>query len=90
MTFGNHARMARERRRSRNRAFSVRQVARRIGVEPAYLSKVERDQVSPLSGATIRRLAEELDEDPDVLRQLKEMPDQAILRVVREVRDGNW
>ena len=82
--------MARERRRSRNRAFSVRQVARRIGVEPAYLSKVERDQVSPLSGATIRRLAEELDEDPDVLRQLKEMPDQAILRVVREVRDGNW
>ena len=82
--------MARERRRSRNRAFSVRQVARRIGVEPAYLSKVERDQVSPPSEATIRRLAEELDEDPDVLRQLKEMPDHAILRVVREVRDGNW
>lgn len=116
MTFGNHARTARERRRSRNRAFSVRQVARRIGVEPAYLSKIERDQVAPPSEATIRRLAEELDEDPDVLlamagkvssdlreiilrrprlfadvlRQLKEMPDHAILRVVREVRDGNW
>ena len=116
MTFGNHARTARERRRSRNRTFSVRQVARRIGVEPAYLSKIERDQVSPPSEATIRRLAEELDEDPDVLlamagkvssdlreiilrrprlfadvlRQLKEMPDHAILRVVREVRDGSW
>ena len=116
MTFGNHARTARERRRSRNRAFSVRQVARRIGVEPAYLSKIERDQVAPPSEATIRRLAEELDEDPDVLlamagkvssdlrniilrrprlfadvlRQLKEMPDHAILRVVREVRDGSW
>ena len=116
MTFGNHARTARERRRSQNRAFSVRQVARRIGVEPAYLSKIERDQVSPPSEATIRRLAEELDEDPDVLlamagkvssdlrdiilrrprlfadvlRQLKEMPDHAILRVVREVRDGRW
>ena len=116
MTFGNHARAARERRRSQNRAFSVRQVARRIGVEPAYLSKIERDQVSPPSEATIRRLAEELDEDPDVLlamagkvssdlrdiilrrprlfadvlRQLKEMPDHAILRVVRDVRDGRW
>lgn len=116
MTFGNHARTAREKRRSGNRAFSVRQVARRIGVEPAYLSKIERDQVAPPSEATIRRLAEELDEDPDVLlamagkvssdlreiilrrprlfadvlRQLKEMPDHAILRVVREVRDGNW
>ncbi len=116
MTFGNHARTARERRRIRNRAFSVRQVAQRIGVEPAYLSKIERDQVAPPSEATIRRLAEELDEDPDVLlamagkvssdlreiilrrprlfadvlRQLKEMPDHAILRVVREVRDGSW
>lgn len=85
-------------------------------MEPAYLSKIERDQVAPPSEATIRRLAEELDEDPDVLlamagkvssdlreiilrrprlfadvlRQLKEMPDHAILRVVREVRDGNW
>ena len=116
MTFGNHTRTARERRRSQNRAFSVRQVAQRIGVEPAYLSKIERDQVSPPSEAIIRRLAEELDEDPDVLlamagkvssdlreiilrrprlfadvlRQLKEMPDHAILRVVREVRDGSW
>ena len=85
-------------------------------MEPAYLSKIERDQVAPPSEATIRRLAEELDEDPDVLlamagkvssdlreiilhrprlfadvlRQLKEMPDHAILRVVRDVRDGNW
>ena len=116
VTFGNHARTARERRRSQNRAFSVRQVAQRIGVEPAYLSKIERDQVSPPSETTIRRLAEELDEDPDallamagkvssdlrdiilrrprlfadVLRQLKEMPDHAILRVVRGVRDGSW
>ena len=26
----------------------------------------------------------------DLLRQLKEVPDQAVLRVVREVTDGNW
>ena len=26
----------------------------------------------------------------EVLRQLRELPDNAILRVVREVRDGDW
>ena len=26
----------------------------------------------------------------DLLRQLKEQPDNAILRVVREVKDGEW
>ncbi len=26
----------------------------------------------------------------DVIRQLKDMPDHALLRIVREVRDGNW
>jgi hypothetical protein len=25
-----------------------------------------------------------------LIRDLKRMPDQAILRIVREVRDGNW
>ncbi|WP_367122986.1 helix-turn-helix domain-containing protein [Sulfurivirga sp.] len=99
-----------------DRRFSVRQVARRIGVEPAYLSKVERGEVAPPSEAKIRALAEELGEDPDVLlamagkvssdllevirkrpqlfaqliRELKTLPDHAILRLVREVRDGDW
>ncbi|MBX9668982.1 MAG: helix-turn-helix domain-containing protein [Candidatus Obscuribacterales bacterium] len=26
----------------------------------------------------------------EVIRQLRDMPDHAVLRVVREVRDGNW
>ena len=26
----------------------------------------------------------------DLLRQLKEVPDHAVLRIVREVRDGDW
>jgi len=106
----------RERLREEDRRFSVRQVAKRIGVEPAYLSKIERGDVAPPSEATTVRLANELGEDPDVLlalggkvsgdlqdiirkrprlfadliRQLKEAPDDAILQVVREVRDGDW
>lgn len=116
MTFGTHVRATREDLRRDDRSYSVRQVARRVGVEPAYLSKIERDQVAPPSEATIRRLADELGEDPDVLlamagkvstdlrdivmsrprlfgdvlRQLRDVPDDAIVRVVREIRDGDW
>ena len=94
----------------------MRQVAQRIGVEPAYLSKIERNQMAPPSEAAIRRLAAELGEDPDLLlamagkvssdlkgiilrrprlfadllRELKDAPDHALLRVVRDVRDGDW
>lgn len=116
MSFGNSIRAIRERLRSEDRRFSLRQVAQRVGVEPAYLSKIEREDVAPPSEPTTVRLARELGEDPDVLlamagkvsgdlqaiirkrpqlfaeliRQLKEAPDDAILRVVREVRDGEW
>ena len=67
MTFGKYIRTAREKRLNDDRSFSVRQVAQRIGVEPSYLSKIERDQVAPPSEATIRRLAGELGEDADLL-----------------------
>lgn len=114
--FGDYIRTARERRSEQAPRFSLRQVAVRIGVEPAYLSKVERGLVPPPSEATILKLADDLGEDADVLlamagkvgsdlqqiilrrpkqfaeliRQLKNAPDHAILKVVREVRDGNW
>ena len=67
MTFGKYIRTAREKRLWEDRTFSVRQVAQRIGVEPSYLSKIERDQVAPPSEATITRLAQELGEDSDLL-----------------------
>lgn len=116
MTLGDYLRNARERARAQDRAFSLRKVAQRVGIEPAYLSKIERGDVPPPSEATTRRIAEELGEEPDLLlamagkvsrdlqdiilrrpqlfaellRQLKDAPDHAILRVVREVRDGEW
>lgn len=115
-TFGEHIRQAREALGATDRAFSLRQVAGRLGIEPAYLSKIERGVFPPPSEDVIVRLAAILGEDPDVLlalagklstelqqiiiqrpqlfgellRQLREAPDHAILRVVREVRDGDW
>ena len=116
MTFGKYIREHRETLKARDRRFSVRQVAQRIGVEPAYLSKIERGDVAPPSEAKIRALAKELDEDADMLlamagkvssdlqeiirkrpqlfadliRQLKTLPNHAILRIARDVRDGEW
>ena len=114
--FGDYIRKRREELRTVDREFSVRTVAARLGVQPSYLSKIERGEQAPPTEAKIRALAEILDEDVDVLlalagkvssdlrevivnrpqlfaqliRQLKDMPDHAVLRVVREVRDGSW
>ena|SRR5262245_34081630 len=114
--FGDYVRTARAQLAGTDQRFSLRQVATRIGVEPAYLSKVERGLVPPPSETTIVKLAADLGEDPDMLlalagkvssdlqkiilrrpkqfaellRQLRHAPDHAILKVVREVRDGNW
>jgi len=114
--FGDYIRKTREALQKDDPRFSLRKVAGAIGVEPSYLSKVERGEQPPPSEKTIVALARELDQDPDVLlalagkvsadlqaiirkrpvlvaqliRELKNMPDHAVLRIVREVRDGNW
>jgi transcriptional regulator with XRE-family HTH domain len=114
--FGDYIRERREKLRKQSPDFSVRKVAAKIGVQPSYLSKVERGEQPPPSEAKIVLLARALDEDPDVLlalagkvssdlqkvimrrprmfavliRELKNMPDHAVLRIVREVRNGKW
>ena len=101
---------------AQDRKYSLRQVAGRIGIEPSYLSKIERGEQVYLSEEKLVALANDLGEDPDVLlalsgkvskdiqevirkrpklfaqliRELKNAPDKAVLRIVREVRDGKW
>ena len=65
--FGSFIRQQRETLRTEDPRFSVRQLAARIGVEPSYLSKVERELEAPPSEPKIRALARELGEDPDTL-----------------------
>ena len=114
--FSSHVKDLRMEKNRDDKSFSLRQVASRIGLEPSYLSKIERGEQAPPGEEKIVNLAKELDEDPDALlamagkvskdlqevirkrpklfakliRELKEMPDDAILSIVREVRDGNW
>jgi len=68
--FGAYIRLRRESLREQDAEYSVRKVANRIGVEPSYLSKIERDIESPPSEPRIRALAQELGEDPDYLLAL--------------------
>jgi transcriptional regulator with XRE-family HTH domain len=114
--FGEHVRELREKRRANDPRYSLRQVAGRVGIEPTYLSKLERGELAPPSEETTLKLAQELGEDPDVLlalagkvssdlqaiirrrpklfaeliRQMRRAPDHAILRIVRQVREGEW
>ena len=115
-TSRNHIRYRREKLRVEDKRYSLRQVAGRIGIQPSYLSKIERGDKTYLSEEKIIALANDLNEDPDVLlafsgkvskdvqniirkrpqlfaqliRDLKDLPDHAVLRIVREVRDGKW
>ena len=113
---GPFLRRRREELRAGDARYSLRQVAGRIGIQPSYLSKVERGLVPPPGEETMVRLARELELDPDVvlalggkvssdlkavirkrprlfarlIRELEDQPDDAVLRIAREVRDGEW
>ena len=116
MNFGKYIRQKRLALQQTDKNYSLRRVAVRVGIEPGYLSKIERGDLAPPSEAVIIKLAKELDIDADVLlamagklstdlqqiiikrpelfasliRQLKDQPDHAILKLVREVEDGEW
>ena len=114
--FGSYIREKREALKANDSRYSLRQVAIRVGIEPSYLSKLERGEQKYLSEEKIVALADDLNEDHDILlalsgkiskdiqeiirkrpklfaqliRDIKDMPDQAVLHIVREVRDGKW
>jgi len=81
--FGEHIRQRREQLREEDPAFSVRQVAARIKVQPSYLSKVERGEQAPPSEAKILLLAEVLKEDPDVLLALAGKVSEDLQNIIR-------
>ena len=116
MSFGALIRETRERALTRDRKYSLRKTADRVGIQPSYLSKIERGELPPPGEEVICKLAADLGLDADVLlamagkvsselqavirhrpelfgallRELKNAPDHAVLRLVREVRDGEW
>lgn len=83
-SFGEFVRERRLQKAAGDASFSLRQVADRIGLEPSYLSKIERGEQPPPGEQTIRRLAEELSEDPDILLALAGKVSSDLLEIIRE------
>ncbi len=65
MKFGPYIRHTRE-----AKGIGLRELAGRIEVEPAYLSKIEREIFAPPSEMLIMKIAVQLGEDPDRLLAL--------------------
>lgn len=70
MDFGSYIRWLRQQRQQVNSHYTIQQTAQRVGIGTTYLSRIERNDVSPPSEDVIRRLAADLGEDADVLLAL--------------------
>jgi transcriptional regulator with XRE-family HTH domain len=58
------------RREREAKEIGLREMAKRIGVSPTYLSKVERDEFSPPAEDKVRKIAEIIGRDADELLAL--------------------
>ena len=83
-TFGNYIRSIREQLKKSNSRFSLRRMAERLDIEPAYLSKIERDIFAPPSEKVIVQMAYELDENPDTLLALAGKISSDLVMIIRE------
>jgi transcriptional regulator with XRE-family HTH domain len=58
------------RRQREAREIGLREMAKKIGVSPTYLSKVERDEFTPPTEEKVRAIASIIECDPDELLAL--------------------
>jgi len=98
--FGDYIRSRRESLRKESSEYSIRKVAKRIGIHHSYLSKIERGEPASLSEKRVVALAVELGDDPDLLmamsgrvseeirRAVFEDPER-VLELLKEIRNGN-
>ena len=84
LSFGKYVRKQRLALRDKDASFSLRQVAMGAGLEPSFLSKIERGIAPPPSEAKIKALAKVLGEDPDVLLALAGKVSADLQEVIRK------
>ena len=77
--FGAYVRQERERRE-----IGLREMAKKIGVSPTYLSKVERDEFPPAAEDKVRKIAEIFDIDVDELLALAGKVSSDLTEIIRE------
>ena len=64
----NFGRLVRQERKARE--IGLREMAKKIGISPTYMSKIERGDFDPPAEDKVRRIAEIIGHDPDVLLAL--------------------
>ena len=65
---------------------TVKKLAAVLGEDPDVLLAL----AGKVSGELLKIIRRRPKLFADLLRELKDLPDHAVLRLVREVRDGNW
>ena len=71
-----HKRLAKE--------IGLREMAKKIGVSPTYLSKLERDEFPPPAEDKVRKIAGIIEHDPDVLLALAGRVSSDLTDIIRE------
>ena len=66
------------------REIGLREMAKKIGVSPAYLSKVERDEFPPPAEDKVRKIAEIFNIDVDVLLARAGKVSSDLSEIIRE------
>lgn len=83
-SFGEVIREAREQRKIHDPNYTLRQLAKRVGISPTLLSQVENDEFPPPKAETVIRLAEALDIDQSVLLTKANRLDPTLQRIVTQ------
>ncbi|WP_419778818.1 response regulator [Maridesulfovibrio sp.] len=83
-TLGTFIKEKREFLLKNDRSFSQLQIAKRIGIEQSYLSKIERGVATKLSEEKIISLAQILNEDPDYMLALGGKVSEDVLNIIQE------
>jgi len=80
---GNYLSERRKALAAKHSGYSIRSVAKRIGIHHSYLSKLERGENAPLTEERIHALARLLGEDPDLLMALSGKLSERISTCIR-------
>lgn len=81
---GKYIRTKRENLHKQYGQFSIRTLAKRIGIHQSYLSKLERGERAPLTEDRIMALARELGEDHDLLLALSGKLSDRVTRLIHD------
>ena len=72
------------RQERKDREIGLREMAKKIGVSPTYLSKVERDDFPPPAEDKVRKIAEIIGSDVDELLALAGKVSSDLSEIIRE------